>query len=72
MVVSPRAAHPFRFPVVRGARIWRAIEKQLPLEAIANEISDAFQIARATAREHVVCFLAELERHSLIHREAES
>jgi hypothetical protein len=54
-----------------GARIWRAIEEQLSLEAIADEISDAYQIARATAREHVVRFLAELERHTLIHREAE-
>jgi hypothetical protein len=55
-----------------GARIWRAVEEQLSLEAIADEISDAYQIARATAREHVLRFLAELERHTLIHREAES
>jgi hypothetical protein len=55
-----------------GARIWRAIEEQLSLEAIADEISDAYQIARATAREHVVRFVAELERDALIHREAES
>ena len=55
-----------------GARIWHAVEEQLSLEAIADEISDAYQIARATAREHVVCFLAELERHTLIQREAES
>jgi len=55
-----------------GARIWRGIEEKLSLEAIADEISDAYQIARATAREHVVSFMAELERHTLIHREAES
>jgi len=54
-----------------GARIWRAIEEQLSLEAIADEISNAYQIAGATAREHVVRFLAELERHTLIRREAE-
>ena len=55
-----------------GARIWRGVEEQLSLEAIADEISDAYQIARATAREHLVRFLAELERHTLIRREAES
>jgi len=55
-----------------GARIWRGVEEQLSLETIAAEISEAYQIATATAREHVVRFLAELERHTLIHREAES
>ena len=54
-----------------GARIWRGIDEQLSLEAIADEISEAYQIARATAREHVIRFLAELERHALIKREAE-
>jgi len=52
-----------------GARIWRAVERQLPLEAIAGEISNAFQIDGPTAREHVVNFLAELESHALIQRE---
>lgn len=55
-----------------GARIWRGVEQQLPLEAIAEEISDQYQIARTTAREHMVRFLAELERHQLIYREAVS
>jgi len=55
-----------------GARIWRGVEKQLPLEAIAREISDEFQIADSAAREQVVQFLAELERHTLIQREVES
>ena len=55
-----------------GARIWRALEKQLSLEAITSEVSDAYQIARATAGEQVVRFLGELERHMLIHREAAS
>src|SRR5215510_10135806 len=47
-----------------GARIWRGVEKQLPLGAIAREISDEFQIADSAAREQVVQFLAELERHT--------
>jgi len=55
-----------------GARIWRGIDEKLSLEAIADEVSNEYQIARATVREHVVRFLAELERHKLIHREAES
>jgi hypothetical protein len=55
-----------------GARIWRGIERQLPLEAIADEISGAYQIARTAAREDVTRFLAELERHTLIERGTES
>ena len=55
-----------------GARIWSGIEQQLPLEAIAEEISGEYKIARATAREHTVSFMAELERHELIQREAVS
>jgi Coenzyme PQQ synthesis protein D (PqqD) len=52
-----------------GARIWRGIEQQLSLEAIANGISDEYQVAPGTAREHTICFLAELERQTLIQRE---
>lgn len=53
-----------------GARIWRGVERQLSLEAIAEEISSWYKIARSTAREHAIRFLAELERHELIRREA--
>ena len=53
-----------------GARIWRGIEQQLSLEAIANGISDAYQVASNTAREHTICFLAQLEQQTLIQREA--
>ena len=52
-----------------GARIWRGVEQQLPLETIAKEISCAYQIAGATAREHTINFLAALEQQSLIRRE---
>jgi len=55
-----------------GARIWRGIEQQLPLEAIAKEISGAYQIARTTAREHTLNFLAALEQQALIRREVAS
>jgi hypothetical protein len=53
-----------------GARIWRAIERHAQLEGIAREISDTYEIALTTAREHTSRFLAELERHTLIRREA--
>lgn len=53
-----------------GARIWRGVERRLPLEAIAEEIGSQYNIARATARDHTAHFLAELERHTLIRREA--
>ena len=52
-----------------GARIWRAIEQRLSLEAIAEEISNAYEIALNTARQHTVRFLAELELHALIQQE---
>jgi hypothetical protein len=53
-----------------GARVWRGVERQLPLEAIAEEISGEYNIARTTAREHAARFLAALERHTLIRRGA--
>ena len=52
-----------------GARVWSGIERHLQLESIAAEISTAYEITRMTAREHALCFLAELERHALIQRE---
>ena len=55
-----------------GARIWEAIERHLSLEAIAAEISSAFEIALTTAHQHTVRFLDELELHALIQREATS
>jgi hypothetical protein len=55
-----------------GARIWQCLEQQLPLEAIAAEISHNYGIERATAREDAANFLAELERNGLTERGAES
>lgn len=55
-----------------GARIWRGIEQQLPLETIAKEISSVYKIAWATAREHTLNFLAALEQQALIKREVAS
>lgn len=55
-----------------GARIWRGIERQLSLESIASEISNAYHIARATAREHTLGFLRALEQQALIRIEVAS
>lgn len=55
-----------------GAHIWRGIERQLPMETIAREISTSFDIARTTAREHTLSFLAALEQQALITREVAS
>jgi hypothetical protein len=55
-----------------GAFIWRCLEQQLPLEAIAEKINSEYQIARTTALDHTAHFVAELERHGLIEREAKS
>jgi hypothetical protein len=55
-----------------GARIWRGVEQQLSLEAIAEAISGEYKIARTTARKHTIRFLADLEQHQLIYREAVS
>jgi len=55
-----------------GARIWRGLEQQLTLEAIAEEISGEYQIARTIAREHTLNFLTVLEQHALIQKGAPS
>ena len=55
-----------------GARIWQRVEQHLPLETIADEISGEYQIPRTTVHEHMIAFLAELERNQLIKREAVS
>ena len=55
-----------------GARIWRGIEQQLPFERIATELSNAYDIARTTAREHTLSFLTTLEQQALIRREVAS
>lgn len=51
-----------------GARIWRGIEQQLSVEAIAEEISIQYEITQTTARQQVVSFLTQLERHTLVRR----
>ena len=53
-----------------GASIWRGVEQQLALDAIAGQVSREFCIEPATAHEHTLRFLGHLEKHSLIHRRA--
>ena len=53
-----------------GARIWRGIEQQLPLETIAEQISGECRIDGGAAREQALRFVADLERHALVQRRA--
>jgi hypothetical protein len=55
-----------------GAGIWSRVVQKVPLEAIADEISSEYRIARTTAREHTARVLAELERYGLIERRGKS
>lgn len=52
-----------------GARIWRGIVQQQPLDTIASEISEEYQIPMPLACEHVGAFISELERHCLVQRQ---
>jgi len=54
-----------------GARVWQCLEQQLPLDAIAADISRDYGIDRVTAREDAARFLAELERNGLAEQGAE-
>jgi hypothetical protein len=54
-----------------GARIWQGIVKGLSPEAISQEISREFGVARAVVQQHTSSFLAELERRGLVTRRIE-
>jgi hypothetical protein len=54
-----------------GARIWQGIVKGLSAEAISQEISREFGVARAVVQQHTSSFLAELERRGLVSRRIE-
>ena len=49
-----------------GALIWRGIERELPAESIAAEVSRKQDIPSGTAQEYTSRFVAELRRHRLI------
>lgn len=51
-----------------GAKIWRGVEQQLSVDAIAQHLSGEYQIELTTARTHTFGFLAELQRHALVSR----
>jgi hypothetical protein len=52
-----------------GARIWRGILQEQPLNTIATEISDEYRIPITVASEHVEVFISDLELHSLVQRQ---
>ncbi|MGH9346912.1 MAG: PqqD family protein [Vicinamibacterales bacterium] len=51
-----------------GARIWQALERRLPVEAIAAEISDHYGVSRDTAAADTAQFIIELEQRRLVRR----
>jgi len=51
-----------------GARIWKYLEQQLSLKAIAVEISREYGVDRETAQEDTARFLTELEQSGLTER----
>ena len=53
-----------------GSRIWQGLERHVPIDEIAADISRTYGITQATALEHTGRFLADLERHGLIERSA--
>ena len=53
-----------------GAYIWRCIEQQLSLEAIAGKLHTEFQVELTTAREHTARFMEQLHANGLIERRA--
>ena len=48
-----------------GARIWQHLERRMPVDAIAADLSDQYRISYDAARNDVALFLIELERHGL-------
>ena len=53
-----------------GARVWRGLERQETLAAIAAALSDAYGVALATSLEDTTRFVALLEREKLVARSA--
>ena len=53
-----------------GAYIWRCIEQQLSLDAIAESLHADFQVDLIMAREHTARFMEQLHGNGLIERRA--
>lgn len=51
-----------------GARIWEALERSVPVPAIATGITDCYGIPHEKAAREVACFLEQLEHHGLLER----
>ncbi len=51
-----------------GADIWKGIERQLDVDAIADEIQERYGASYETTRAHVIRFIHELERAGLAER----
>lgn len=51
-----------------GADIWKGIERQLDVDAIAGELRERYGAPCDTTRAHVIRFIQELERAGLVER----
>jgi hypothetical protein len=49
-----------------GALIWRGLERDLPVTAIAADLASTYQLSHDTALDHVHRFLCELAGHRLV------
>jgi hypothetical protein len=49
-----------------GALIWRGLERELPVTAIAADIASTYRLSHDTALDHVHRFLRELVGHRLV------
>lgn len=51
-----------------GARVWQGLSHGLNLDAIADEISREYGVARDLVEQHTASFVADLEQHGFITR----
>ena len=54
-----------------GARIWKELSNGLDSDAIVDEISREYGVARDMAERHTTSFLTDLEQHGFVTRSVE-
>ena len=54
-----------------GARVWQGLSRGLNLDAIADDISREYGVARDLVEQHTASFIIDLEQHGFITRLAE-
>ena len=54
-----------------GARVWQGLSHGLNLDAIADQISCEYGVARELVEQHAASFVTDLEQHGFVTRMAE-